>query len=44
MDEYESSPTPPVPAAGVIARGSIVDLTSKMAADGTLKWDVPAGK
>lgn len=29
---------------GAIQRGDMVELTSKMAADGTLKWQVPAGK
>ena len=42
--QYESTPTPPVPASSAIARGDIVDLTSKMDKDGNLKWDVPAGK
>ena len=32
------------PAAMVIAKDKIVDLTDKMAKDGTLTWDVPAGK
>ena len=42
--EYESVPTPPVKADAAIAPGSVVDLTSKMSKDGTLNWDVPAGK
>jgi hypothetical protein len=42
--EYESSPTPPVVQAGVIARSKVLDITSKMARDGTLNWSVPAGK
>ena len=42
--QYESVPTPPVPASSSIARDGLVDLTSKMAKDGTLEWDVPAGK
>ena len=44
MDEYESSPTPAAPADAAVDRGSVVNLTSKMQADGTLDWDVPAGK
>lgn len=42
--EYESVPTPEVPAETVIHRSGIVDLNSKMAPDGTLEWDVPAGR
>jgi len=42
--EYESSPTPTVPSAAAIGRTDIVDLTSRMAKDGSLNWDVPAGK
>jgi len=44
MDEYESSPTPPVPASAAIARAGLIDLTSQMLPDGTLQWRVPAGK
>ena len=32
------------PAEMVIAKDKIIDLTSKMSKDGTLTWDVPAGK
>ena len=32
------------PAAKVIAKDRIIDLTAKMSRDGTLTWDVPAGK
>ncbi len=32
------------PAEGVIGKDQIVDLTAKMAADGTLEWTPPAGK
>jgi len=42
--EYESSRTPAVPATSAIAAADVVDLTSKMAKDGTLAWDVPPGK
>ena len=33
----------PVPDDAVVAKDSVVDLTSKMNKDGTLEWDVPAG-
>lgn len=36
--------TPPVPAADSIRKADVVDLTSKMRADGTLDWTPPAGK
>jgi hypothetical protein len=42
--EYESVPTPAVPAGAAIPRSDIVDLTSKMATDGSLDWEVPPGK
>ena len=32
------------PAAKVIAKDKIIDITGKMAKDGTLTWDVPAGR
>jgi len=41
MFEYDSVPTPP--SAGV-ATSDVIDLTSKMAPDGTLDWKVPAGR
>ena len=44
MLEFESAATPAVPADQVIARGNVIDLTSHMAKDGTLDWDVPSGK
>ena len=42
--EYDSSPTPPAPPAAEIPRSNVIDLTSKMTADGRLDWDVPPGK
>ena len=42
--EYESVPTPAVPMTSAIRHADVVDLTGKMAKDGTLTWDVPAGK
>lgn len=42
--EYESVPTPPVPADSSIPSTGVIDLTSKMAADGTLEWEVPPGR
>lgn len=41
---YDAVPTPPVPESAAIARADMVDLTAKMAQDGTLQWEVPAGK
>jgi hypothetical protein len=43
MDVYDVVPTPGAPTAAEISRGDIVDVTSKMDADGTLHWDVPEG-
>ena len=42
--QYEVAPTPPIPAESLIKPADVVDLTSKMNPDGTLNWDVPAGK
>jgi len=42
--EYESVPTPPAPSSSIIPRSDIVDLTTKLNKDGTLNWDVPAGR
>jgi hypothetical protein len=42
--EYETVPTPDVPADTAIFQSEVINLTSKMAPDGTLDWDVPAGK
>lgn len=41
--DYESVPTPPVPETSVVPRTGVLDLTAKMAPDGTLEWDVPPG-
>ena len=41
-DLYQFS-TPPDPAAEVIAKSDVLDLTAKMHADGTLDWTPPAG-
>lgn len=35
---------PELPEASVIPREKIIDLTTKLGADGLLKWDVPAGE
>ncbi len=43
MDVYEVVPTPAASAGAEIAKADIVDLTGKMDADGTLRWDAPAG-
>ena len=53
--DYRAAPTPSIPGghpghplagrgSSAIQRDDIVDLTSKMDKDGTLHWDVPAGK
>ena len=42
--EYESVPTPDVPAEAAIDRDRVIDLTTRMAADGRLQWEVPAGR
>jgi hypothetical protein len=42
MYEYQSVPTPPT--AGAVPLDQVVDLTSKMRPDGTLDWQVPAGR
>ena len=44
MMEFDSAATPATAAEQAIARSQVIDLTSKMRADGTLAWDVPAGK
>jgi hypothetical protein len=44
MADSDALPTPPVPAALAIARQGVVDLTSRMGKDGSLTWDVPAGR
>ncbi len=42
--EFSSISTPSAPKSEVVARGDVIDLTAKMRPDGTLNWDVPAGK
>ena len=42
--EYETVSTPALPSTSAIARGDVVDLTSRLHPDGTLEWDVPAGR
>lgn len=44
MDVYDVVPTPPSDPNAEIDRGSVIDLTAKMAKDGTLDWDAPAGR
>jgi hypothetical protein len=43
MDRYDAVPTPGAPDTAVIDQKSVVDLTDKLRADGTLDWDVPEG-
>lgn len=42
--EYDSVATPAVPDELVIPSSGVLDLTDKMQDDGTLDWDVPAGR
>jgi hypothetical protein len=42
--EYESVPSPEIPATAAIQSSEIIDLTSKMDANGNLQWNVPPGK
>jgi len=42
--EFQSIATPDVPKSEAIARNDVIDLTSMMKPDGTLDWDIPAGK
>jgi hypothetical protein len=44
MDVYEGVATPAAAKGAEIGRGDVIDLTSKMDKDGTLRWDVPAGR
>lgn len=44
VPDYYAVSTPPVDATLVVHRGDLVDLTSKMRADGTLDWTPPAGR
>jgi alpha-L-rhamnosidase len=44
MDVYEVVPTPTAPPSAEIARADVIDIAKKMDKDGTLHWDVPAGK
>lgn len=41
--EYESVPTPQIPATQAISQENIINLTEKMDSAGNLKWKVPAG-
>jgi hypothetical protein len=42
--EYASIPTPPTSGEAAIPTAGIIDLTAKMAADGTLDWQPPPGR
>ena len=44
LSSFDSFATPPVPAADAIQKTDVVDLTSKMKADGSLEWTPPAGR
>lgn len=41
--DYQAVSTPPVPAESRIRPETVLDLTSKMDADGMLHWDIPPG-
>ncbi|MEJ6979521.1 glycosyl hydrolase [Pedobacter sp. P351] len=41
--EYTGVSTPEAPANAQIPKAGVIDLTSKMKADGTLNWEVPKG-
>jgi hypothetical protein len=42
--EYDTLATPAVAADLAVDGASVIDLTGKLRADGTLDWDVPAGR
>jgi len=42
--DFSTISTPHVGKGEVVARRDVVDLTSKMQPDGSLEWDVPAGR
>jgi len=43
-EDIYSMATPPVPAADAVRKANVVDLTSRMRADGRLDWTPPAGR
>ena len=43
MPDLYQFATPPDPTAEVVAKSDVIDLTSKLRADGTLDWTPPAG-
>ena len=43
LQSFDPYPTPPVAASDAIRKDDVVDLTSRMRADGTLDWTPPAG-
>lgn len=42
--EFEAYPTPAVPEAAAIPGEEVIDLTGRLAADGTLSWEAPPGR
>jgi hypothetical protein len=42
--DYSTIATPPVEKSDVVRRGDVIDLTSQMHPDGSLEWEVPAGR
>jgi len=43
-NDYYAVPTPEDPTDSPIRKAEVIDLSGKMAPDGTLDWDVPAGQ
>jgi len=44
IDDYYRIPTPTEGVADAVSPSDVVDLTSRMSADGTLTWDAPEGR
>jgi hypothetical protein len=44
LPDLENYPTPEAPAAAVVSKSNVIDLTSKMDRDGKLKWMPPPGR
>ncbi len=41
--EYDTVPTPAVPASATVPAKDVIDLTAQMKRDGSLEWDAPPG-
>jgi len=42
--DIDASATPSVPVSDAISKNEVIDLSTKMRADGTLSWNPPAGR